>query len=129
VLRAATFLAILALVSLVTTPFGYMPDRNGDGDLVLRICGGTMVMKADAPDHAAMKALHGADDDDHGDHGDGGEHETRCNYAVSGVAPPPHAPTLVAAVPAPAIVTPAIAKPLTGIFPAKLPPSTGPPAA
>ncbi len=127
-IRSASLLAILAIVSLASMPFGYMPDRNADGALVLRICGGTMTVAADAPEHAAMKVMHG---EDHGGHdgGNASEHETRCNYAVAGVAPLPNAPALFVTAPLPAIDAPAIAKPLTGIFPAKLPPSTGPPAA
>ena len=123
---------MLALVSLASMPFGYMPDSNADGAFVLRICGGTMTVAADAPDHTAMRALHGGehgDHADHRDHDDGNEHEARCNYAVAGIAPLPHTPALVAAAPVLPIDAPAIPTPLTGIFPARLPPSTGPPTA
>ncbi len=128
-LRALTLLSMLAIVSLASMPFGYMPDRAQNGAFVLRICDGTMPMDHGAADEASAMAMHG------GGHATGespdtsSDHETRCNYAVAAIASLPDSPVLPETVALPAMETPALPDALTGIFPARLPPSTGPPPA
>ena len=130
-------LALLALVSSTAMPFGYMPDRSADGSIILRICDGVMPASQDSTSHAMHAADHAvasnmsdahAAHSEHLEHGNG-DHETRCNFAVTTAANIPEAPK---------ITTPlAIAKTtghinlaaLTAIYPPHMPPSTGPPAA
>jgi hypothetical protein len=132
VLRGYAF-AILALISVALTPFGYMPASAADGSFILRICDGTVSMR-DLPaslqgdhvavSHSAMKgsgepAGQGHDDD---------AHEVRCNYAITALADLPSSPQLALRLIEPQAVQAVLATPITGIFPAKLPPATGPPA-
>ena len=126
-LRALVFLSILAIVSLTSMPFGYMPDRAENGAFVLRICDGTMPMDHGAAGEASAMAMH-ADGHAPGDSPDAAsDHETRCNYAVAAVASLPDGPVVPESMPVPAMEVPDLPDTLTGIFPASLPPSTGPP--
>ena len=132
VFRSAIFLAVMALVSLASMPFGYMPASDADGDFMLRICDGTMWVADDGSAGASQVAEHAMADHEMG-HGDPDRksdsgHETRCNYAVSGLTPVPQAPAIGSAPLVQPIEAPLGPAPLTGIFPAKLPPSTGPPS-
>jgi len=135
--RILACLACLALLSLATLPVGFMPALSADGSFILRICDGTMVQQDPAHPQAATHGNHqgmhasGPSDEKHrapAEKHDGSEHETRCNYAVSATANLPPAPLLVREAVILAEEEPADDQtPLTGIFPAALPPSTGPP--
>tara|TARA_B100000678_G_scaffold285436_1_gene288554 strand:+ start:624 stop:1019 length:396 start_codon:yes stop_codon:yes gene_type:complete len=124
------FLALLAILSLASMPFGYMPDRDADGALVLRICDGTMPMAEPHGDGASAMSMsmHAMPDGAHGPEDDGGKHETRCNYAVAGIAAMPDAPVLADVAVRIDHYPRALPAPLTGLFPPHMPPATGPPS-
>lgn len=126
-------LAILALISAALMPFGYMPARAADGSFILRICDGTVSAQVPgqathsnhvAAPHLAMK---GSDVRARPGH-DEAAHELRCNYAVTAVADLPSSPQIEVCPIEPQATEGVPATPITGIFPAKLPPATGPPA-
>jgi|GEM_PF-1605653 len=139
--RAMFLFAMLAIVSLMTIPFGYMPAKAQDGSVILRICDGSVPMPQqthsphdqhhDHHDHHTMANAEGnsaATDDAHAEHEDGA-HEMRCNYAVAAAANLPEAPDFVRQVPQETLVKQTRLAILTAIFPPKMPPSTGPPDA
>jgi len=132
VLRGYAF-AILALISVALTPFGYMPASAADGSFILRICDGTVSAQGPAQaaqgDHVAAShsTMKGSDDRAEPGHSEDA-HELRCNYAVTAVADLPRSPQAAARAIEPQAVQTVLVTPITGIFPAKLPPATGPPA-
>lgn len=129
------FMAVFAIVSMALVPSGYMPARADDGTIYLMICPGSKAPAQPEPiDHAAMDHSqmdhasmgHAVQTDAHDDH-DAAGFDMRCDYSGGSLAPTPNAPVIGYA---PLFWTPRQAyapAPLTGIFPAKLPPSTGPP--
>ena len=127
--RTFTFLAALAILSLASMPFGYMPDRAADGRLILRICDGTMPMQHDPDPQMQAMTMLAAGHAEHSpdEHGATDDHQMRCNYAVAGLAPLPDAPSIATVVAIPQLAAPTIPDAMTGIFPPNLPPSTGPP--
>ena len=126
--RLRILMAALAMVSLASMPFGYMPDRGADGGFVLRICGGTMPMVHRSGHAASAGSMHGGA---HGkkDQQPSDEHEVRCNYAVPGLAAMPAVALVEDRIVLPLADEPLVQHPLTGLFPPHLPPSTGPPSA
>lgn len=130
-------LAILALVSSALSPFGYMPAMAEDGSFILRICDGTASIPppaalADADSihkpHSAGKAPQDHVDAGHeGEGHEGDPHELRCNFAVPSVADLPPTPSFLLRLNEPEARQDVLRTPITGIFPAKLPPATGPP--
>mgnify|MGYP004040398655 CR=1 FL=1 len=126
--RLRILMAALAILSLASMPFGYMPDRGADGGFVLRICGGTMPMVHRSGHEASAGSMHhGAHDKK--DQSSSGQHEIRCNYAVPGLAAMPAAALVEDRIVLPLADEPLVQHPLTGLFPPHLPPSTGPPSA
>ena len=123
-------LGFLALLSLAAVPAGYMPERLGDGTIVLRICGGTKPARQhDTPGHADMgHAAHSAAGHHHDTQDSEQSGETRCDYAVASIAHRPYAPVLPVSVDWAPIRNPTAQLSLAGIYPTGLPPSTGPPS-
>lgn len=132
-------LAVFAVLSMAAVPAGYMPARAADGSIHLMICPGSAApinagqsQVSEARDAHAHHLDHGADMMERSAHHPHDAHDSagfdmRCDYAAS--APPvmPETPAL-AAIAQPRFFQkqrPPVA--LTGIFPAQIPPSTGPP--
>ncbi len=134
--RTFVFLAALAVLSSATMPFGFMPARAADGSFILRICDRTMQVPVELADTAKAADGHehhetsdrSGQSDGHGDHEDG-SHEMRCNYAVTATADLPQSPQIQRREPQQVEIEQARLTPLTAIFPANLPPATGPPIA
>ena len=127
-IRKLSLLAILAIISMVCMPFGYMPAAAADGSMILRICDGYQP-SSPAQAHEAEHAHKGHEmpASEHSAHDDG-THEARCNFAVMAVGNLPAEPAFVALPPQPIELSGAITTPLTATFPPNLPPATGPPA-
>jgi len=129
VIRISVLLAALALASSATVPFGFMPDVAQDGGFILSICDGTKPAPP-SPTEASEHSQHqmSRDHTSSGKAGHGHEpHKMRCDFAVAATADLPAPPQIV-------LVRNKDLRPrqprravLTAIFPAKLPPSTGPP--
>jgi len=114
--RGLIIIVCLAIMSLVSAPTGFMPARGSDGALVLQICSGTN------PRAITVKIPGSQTPDD-------AEQRDSCDYSTAAKDGLPQA-----AQPAPlAVIRPFVVSTLpaalTGIFPASLPPSTGPPYA
>jgi|TARA_R100000049_G_C1953274_1_gene103204 hypothetical protein len=125
-------LAVCAVLGVLAAPAGYMPARAADGDIILMIC-----PRVKAPDPSAGHAMHaemdtmahgkdaaGSDNDEHGMAKD-----SPCDYVVGAVADVPTLAFAILQPDLPRLDEVPVARPLTGIFPRGLPPSTGPPHA
>ncbi len=117
---------------MVCVPVGYMPAQAADGSFILRICGGVKPARSEqGASHGMHDIGHTAAHDDHAGHAahDDEAHEMRCDYAGATVIDVPPAPIMVANIPAPEGPGRDARTPLSGIFPPRLPPATGPPSA
>ena len=127
--RPSILAALIALVSLMAVPSGFMPMRAADGGYVLQLCSGVKDVPAPgtAPDHAGMAGMDmgpGASHD--GDHGK--MKQVSCDYAMSALGHAPDPPVFAAPAPALPPMHAALGRrTLTGLFPPHLPPATGPP--
>lgn len=126
--RGAFLLALIAVLSSMTMPFGYMPAKAADGSVILLICDGTAQGPQKQNNHLSHAGMDHAQMD-HGAERDSSTHETRCNYATSVAADLPDGIHFEEPDPVILFSEPVRLAILTAIFPPKLPPATGPPAA
>lgn len=117
--RAFLTLLCLAMLSLATAPAGFMPARASDGTLVLSICSASnpQAMTITVPLRAAEE--HEQDETE----GDG------CDYGPATGFNQPKLFEFAALILSGPQQPAGLPGTLTGIFPASLPPSTGPPRA
>ena len=113
-------LALLALVTPLLSPPGYMPAGVGPGGVQFRICPSGL---------SDINRRIGSGMDHHGvsDHDDDGSAQD-CPFSLAGHAALFDPPVLILPQQAPAMPAIHVPAPLTGIFPGGLPPATGPPA-
>lgn len=137
ILRA--ILAVFAVLSMAMVPAGYMPARAANGSIHLMICPGFAPPSVDHSqvhnghdaqahhsDHSGHMMMGQSADSAHDAH-DSAAFDMRCDYAASAAPVVPETPELTAIVETRFLQQQRAPNPLTGIFPAQLPPSTGPP--